>query len=607
MPRKPLALAATVLLALLAPAAHAAIVPGQVIDGPSADVQRFGDIDIAPDGTGALVYTKNVGGNPNVWASTFNGTAWSAPANVSGNECPAPTSCVDPHVAAGNGGRVVIVFKANGASLQAVLKPNAASPFGVPVKAAASNTAQGGDVDMDPVSGVAYAVVDQNSVTAARLVGSTWTDVDSGLLIDGTSTHDIATATPGAQNTARVAVDSSGNAVVAWPADDGGTKHVFARRINGTTRAPSSIQIDVPSLFGKPADGANADSVSIDGGGSANPWIAIRQQFTYGTTGRVRNIARQLVGDTPSAAQPLDGLPNDTPTEGAEAPRIDVNPAGQGIADGARQLTFQTFGSLLSAGIWAPGFRLDAGTPTANEQPSVAIADSGNGLYAWMDSSVATTFANAREEVGGVTGAPFTLSRSADGPILTALDAPIGMSSSAGGKVAVAFGQGNGTTTNEIVAAVVDLPQPTAQPTGPAAKPAVSGLRFSRKVFAQGKRLATVSKRRRHKVGTTISFNVSLQSTTTFSFAKKTKGFRSGRRCVAHRPKGHRKARRCTRYVKSGSMSFSTAAGTHRVHFEGRLSRRKRLKPGSYRLTVVSANSAGRSPAKRASFRLLKR
>jgi hypothetical protein len=43
------------------------------------------------------------------------------------------------------------------------------------------------------------------------------------------------------------------------------------------------------------------------------------------------------------------------------------------------------------------------------------------------------------------------------------------------------------------------------------------------------------------------------------------------------------------------------------VHFEGRLSRKKRLKPGRYRLTVVSSNSAGKSPAKRANFTLLRK
>ena len=30
--------------------------PGEAIDGPSADIQRLGDVDVGRDGTGALVY-----------------------------------------------------------------------------------------------------------------------------------------------------------------------------------------------------------------------------------------------------------------------------------------------------------------------------------------------------------------------------------------------------------------------------------------------------------------------------------------------------------------------------------------------------------------------
>src|SRR5919204_685702 len=185
MPRMPLALAAAILaLALQAPSANAAIVPGQVIDGPSSDIQRFGDIDLAPDGTGALTYVKAVGGNNNIFVSIFNGSGWGPGQQVSnGTLCPAQFSCSDPHVAAGNGGRVVVTFVANSSAgagnLEAALRPNAASPFQLAQAAPGSNgEIQGDDVDMDPVSGVAYAVMDQvANVRASRLSGTTWTEV----------------------------------------------------------------------------------------------------------------------------------------------------------------------------------------------------------------------------------------------------------------------------------------------------------------------------------------------------------------------------------------------------------------------------------------------
>jgi hypothetical protein len=63
-------LALSVLIALALPAAaQAAIVPGAVVDGPSTDIVSFGDLDVAPDGTGALAYTKKVGADQHVFVS----------------------------------------------------------------------------------------------------------------------------------------------------------------------------------------------------------------------------------------------------------------------------------------------------------------------------------------------------------------------------------------------------------------------------------------------------------------------------------------------------------------------------------------------------------
>jgi hypothetical protein len=613
MTRKPLGLALVALaLGLTAPAVHAAIVPGQVIDGPNNAVQRFGDVDMAPDGTGALAYVKKVGtpSKEHIFVSRFVGGAWTSPEQVSAAaDCP----CSVPHVAVGNGGRVVVVFSDVGQVPQAALKPNGAGPFQLTSPDAGTgggSQIQNEDVDMDPVSGVAYAIEDvgvNQHVAAARLVGTTWSTIDTGdpnHFLD----HDPGNAAAGGtgnQEAARIAVDTAGNAVAVWPEQDAmGKGHVYVRRIAGTTAATASTDAAIPSLAGHAADGLNVNMVNIDGGGSPNPWVVFREQFTY-TGGVVRALARQLVGDSLSPAQVLDGLPLDNPDEGAEFPRIAVNPTGQGLAASPRQLHFATEASALSAGNWSPGTRLDTGTPASTPLPVPALADSGNGLVAWIDTSGATSKIIAREYVSGVFGAPMTLSVDSAGGVL---GGDLEASSSATGTTAIAFGQNNGTASS-IVAAVVDLPNPSPPPPPGGTKPTVSSLKLSRTTFAQGPKLATISKKkRRHKVGTTISFKVSLQSSTKFSFARRTKGFKSGKRCVAHKPKGHKKAKRCTRVVRSGSLpAFSTAAGTHRVHFEGRLSRKKRLKPGRYRLTVVSTNSAGNSPAKRAHFRVLKK
>jgi hypothetical protein len=393
--------------------------------------------------------------------------------------------------------------------------------------------------------------------------------------------------------------------VAVWPELDAmGKGHVYVRRITGTTAATSSTDAGIPSLAGHAADGLNVNMVNIDGGGSSNPWVVFREQFTY-TGGVVRALARQLVGDTLSSAQVLDGLPLDNPDEGAEFPRIDVNPAGQGLAASPRQLHFAAEASALSAGAWSPATRLDTGTPTGTPLPVPALADSGNGLVAWIDTSGAPSKILAREYVGGLFGGPITLSVDSVGGVL---GGDLEASTSAAGTTAIAFGQSNGTG-NSIVAAVVDLPQP---PGGGGGKdttpPTVSSLRLSHKSFKVGRQLATFSRkhRKRTPVGTTITFKVSENSTSTFTFSYRTKGYKSGKHCVAHKPRGKHKVKRCTRVA--GKLKHATAAGARTLDFEGRFSKHKKLKPGRYKLSLTATDAAGnRSKAKTANFRVLKK
>jgi len=77
MPRRLSPLLLAVLVALLAPAAaHAAWFPGEALDGPSADVVAVDDLDIARDGTGAVVWRRVVDGTPHVFVSRLAGGAW---------------------------------------------------------------------------------------------------------------------------------------------------------------------------------------------------------------------------------------------------------------------------------------------------------------------------------------------------------------------------------------------------------------------------------------------------------------------------------------------------------------------------------------------------
>src|SRR5262245_50638041 len=95
--------ALAVMTALVAAAPAAAT----TIDGP-ADVIAPGnteldyDLDMAPDGTGAVAYVKKAGTKSEVYVSRRTGGAWGAPEQVS----TANTGSNEVQVAAANGGRV---------------------------------------------------------------------------------------------------------------------------------------------------------------------------------------------------------------------------------------------------------------------------------------------------------------------------------------------------------------------------------------------------------------------------------------------------------------------------------------------------------------------
>ena len=122
------ALAALVaLLALLAPAgARAGFFGGDMIDGPDLGIVRLGDLDLARDGTGAVVYVKRDGVVEHVYISRLVDGLWSPPERLdSGFRGPS----ADPVVAAADGGRLAVAY-ANGGQLLTMLRPAAAANWG---------------------------------------------------------------------------------------------------------------------------------------------------------------------------------------------------------------------------------------------------------------------------------------------------------------------------------------------------------------------------------------------------------------------------------------------------------------------------------------------
>ena len=208
----------------------------------------------------------------------------------------------------------------------------------------------------------------------------------------------------------------------------------------------------------------------------------------------------------------------------------------------------------------------------------------------------------------------------ADSPAVDAGDpaglgsAPAESATDRDGNPRIADGSGDGTAVTDIGA--YELPaqqrqtdtQTPTQPHTPAdpAPPAVSRFAMTNRTFAVGAQATAVSAgARKVKRGTVFAYTLSAPATVTITIAQKAKGFRSGRKCVAHAPKGHGKKKTCTLYSTRGKLTRKGAAGSNRVSFSGRIGRRA-LKPGSYRATIVAAGAGGNSVARTISFQIVR-
>jgi hypothetical protein len=408
-------------LAILAPlalpaaagaATRGAFFPGDPIDGPSADIQSLGDLDVARDGTGALAYVKRVAGVDHVFVSRLADGAFQPPEQVDAGLGGAGSQ---PVVAASDGGRLVVAFVSGGGVFSVV------RPAGAPGYAAIQQIAAAGsdpDVDMS-INGVAYLTWTTNGdVLAARLErnAAAFDGVPGALDINPAA---VAGTGPGRS---KVAVAADGIATVVW----GESGHAYARRIFELrlSTAPQDL-------------GENADEPDISSeDDSSFAWAVFRQNGIA--------VARRLVGSQFDPPVAIEGA------EGAEAPRVAINGKGVGYAGIAGTATGYAYGAVLKDDAFNPGGVIGGGF--AAPAPVPAVAESGDGLVAFQQGDPSGgrsiharpyDYVPASREVTP-PGPDATLSNPAYGPT----DASRGLlaSSDRAGDVAVAFVQGDGDT-----------------------------------------------------------------------------------------------------------------------------------------------------------------
>lgn len=437
-----LALCAAVLApAVLASAARAGWYPGDSVDGPSADIESLGDVDIAPDGTGAVVYLKREAGVPHVFASRMVDGAFRPPERVDvGLAGPAGAATV----AAGSGRRLIVAFVSGGSLFGSFAAGGGRTePLTAPqLLAQGSPDAPVADPHSDVgVNGTGYVVfASRGDVGAFRLDATTWERVGSVLDVDPAQRAGEGAGRP------RIAVSADGNAVATWAeTHPDGRRRVFGRRITGLAPSAAPQEVSLPDLGGAPAGAADSPDIDVEDDGSF-AWVVWRQDFG----GTSRTVARRLVGSLFEAPTAFDG------GGPAGAPRFEMNGRGIGhaVASGPGSTVIGSF--LDKRDTFGPAGRLDALGSAADPLPAVAVAERRQVGLVWRrqagDGSPATVQARFKPDER-----PFepetTLSVPGFGPVASAAV----VSGDNNGDFAAAFLQGP-PEARRLVAAVYDKP-----------------------------------------------------------------------------------------------------------------------------------------------------
>jgi hypothetical protein len=422
------------LVLVLAPAAQAGWFGAEAVDGP-AEIDALGDVDLARDGGGGVVYLKRDGGVPQVFLSRLVEGAWTPPERLSAG---LPVS--EAAISATDGGRLVVTWIAGGQVLGTVIQGR-----GAPAPAVALSPGGGSSglaVDMG-INEAAYAVWTEaggggSDVRAARLEGTAWTALAAPLDIDANQP-----AGAGASR-ARMAVSAEGNAVAVWgEAGADRRNHVYGRRLTGLNLSAYPQDLTLADFEGHAGGSADSPDIDIEDDGSF-AWAVFRQDIG----GRSRSIARRLLGSLFEAPAAIDGGAT------SAAPRIDFAGKGIGAAVTAAwdNAIFSSYLDKFDA--FNPGVRIDSRLSGTPPSPVVATSERGDAYAAWRTGAPDGSGAvNARRKDGEEGFEPeFAASNPSFGAVPPG---QVAIGADRSGNVAVAMLQG-GAGARRLTVAVYD-------------------------------------------------------------------------------------------------------------------------------------------------------
>lgn len=439
--------------AALAPVATAQQpVPGapQVLDGPSSDIARPSGLglSVARDGSGGVVYLKQVNGAPHVFVSALVAGSFQPPVEIDASLSGASSQ---PVIAAGNGGLLLVGF-INGGVLYAAERANQGVPFAAPIALAGGASNPAISITNFPKAYIAFtdAAGGGSDVRTAYWDNGKW--ALEGPALNATPSDDAGTGS----GAPAVAAAGDGIAIVVW----GENGHVYSRRVWGTNPSIVDEQADAPPAG---CTEASADEPSVGAGGdSSYASVAFRENVTCGGQQQSRVFTDRLQASIYDGISNADGL-SGAPADGAQDPQVAVGEYGAGWVTSERTVSDDVFAQLLNQNA-APNGVLEVDTLPISAPPDPVPATAGltSTFIAWQQepgtsapSEIRVRYAPA---AGNDLGSEMVVSTPAEGPI----DAADGIAAAGDvyGEAAVAWLQGTAGSSAVVVDQMYQGPGP---------------------------------------------------------------------------------------------------------------------------------------------------
>ncbi len=377
------------------------------IDGPSSAIPNPSglDLSIARDGTGGLVYLKQVAGVPHVFVSPLEGGSFQAPAEV---DAGLGGGSSQPVIAAGDGGLLLVGF-INGGELYVAGRTTQGAPFSAPAGLAGGALNPAISITDFGKAYLALTVADGSGydVRTAYYYGGRWALEPPPL---NASPADNAGTGAGAP---QVAAAGDGVAIVVW----GEAGHIFSRRVWATTPSVVDEQADAPPSG---CTEASADSPVVGtGGDSSYAQVVFHEVVTCNGQQQSRVLADRLHGSVYDGLEAPDGL-NAGSTGGAQDPQITMGEYGHGWITSVRTGAHDIYAtSMGDNGVNYGTNQVNGLTNVVSPDPIPATAGLYSNFISWQQNPGSSGMPEVRVRYapdGSILGPEVVVSTPAQGP-----------------------------------------------------------------------------------------------------------------------------------------------------------------------------------------------